>query len=103
MAAEILTEDLLRVSLQRLTREVVKSHPQFGEMLARNMMQTCGLAPDLERSAHYEELGTLLIDLGRLYLAEADVLRTVPGESRPSCGDVDTNAPQPSPDLTCTP
>src|SRR5687768_7817589 len=77
MAAEILTEDLLRVSLQRLSREVVKSYPQFGEMLAQNMLRTCGLIPDVERAAHYRELGTLLVDLGRLYLAEADVLCTV--------------------------
>lgn len=77
MAAEILTEDLLRISLQRLSREVVKTHPQFGEVLARNMLRTCGLVPDPERAAHYRELGTLLIDLGRLHLAEADVLMTV--------------------------
>lgn len=77
MAAEILTEDLLRISLQRLSREVVKSYPQFGEMLAQNMLRTCGLIPDLDRAAHYHDLGTLLIDLGRLYLAESEALRTV--------------------------
>jgi hypothetical protein len=77
MAAEILTEDLLRISLQRLSREVVKSYPQFGEVLAQNMLRTCGLIPDVERAAYYRELGTLLIDLGRLYLAEADALSTV--------------------------
>ncbi|WP_439664806.1 hypothetical protein ACSHWB_47005 [Lentzea sp. HUAS TT2] len=77
VAAEFLTEDLLRVSLQRLSREVVKSYPQFGELLAQNMLRTCGLIPDLERAEHYRELGTLLIDLGRLYLAEADELSTV--------------------------
>lgn len=79
MAAEILTEDLLRISLQRLSREVVKSYPQFGEVLAQNMLRTCGLIPDLERAEHYQELGTLLIDLGRLYLAESELLRTVDG------------------------
>ncbi|MFD5825396.1 hypothetical protein [Lentzea sp. NPDC060358] len=55
----------------------MKTYPQFGELLARNMLRTCGLIPDLERAAHFRELGTLLIDLGRLYLAEADVLATV--------------------------
>ena len=75
MAAEILTEDLLRVSLERLAREVVKTHPQFNVMLAQGLMRTCGLIPDLERAKHYHELGTLLMDLGRLYLAEADVLK----------------------------
>ncbi|GGU47495.1 hypothetical protein [Lentzea flava] len=74
MAAEILTEDLLRVSLERLAREVVKTHPHFSDTLARSLMRTCGLLPDPERAKHYNELGTLLIDLGRLYLAEAEVL-----------------------------
>ncbi|WP_394622288.1 hypothetical protein JNUCC0626_01390 [Lentzea sp. JNUCC 0626] len=77
VAAEILTEDLLRTSLQRLSREVVKTYPQFGELLAQNMLRTCGLIPDPERAAHYRELGTLLIDLGRLYHAEADELSTI--------------------------
>ena len=80
MAAEILTEDLLRTSLARLSREVVKTHPEFGEMLARHMMLTCGLIPDPQRAAHYHELGTLLVDLGRLYLAESEELRTVQEE-----------------------
>ncbi|MCP2245015.1 hypothetical protein [Lentzea aerocolonigenes] len=83
MAAEILTEDLLRISLQRLSREVVKTYPQFGELLAQNMLRTCGLIPDVERAEHYRELGTLLIDLGRLYLAEADVLSTVDMPQQP--------------------
>lgn len=74
MAAEILTEELLRTSLMRLSREVVKTYPQFGEVLAQRMMRTCGLVPDPERAAHFEELGVLLMDLGRLYLAESDVL-----------------------------
>ena len=78
MTAEFLTEDLLRSSLARLSREVVKTHPEFGEVLARHMMLTCGQVPDPERAAHYEELGTLLVDLGRLYLAESAELRTVP-------------------------
>lgn len=75
MAAEILTEDLLRVSLERLAREVSKTHPQFNEILTMRLMRTCGLIPDPERAKHYHELGTLLIDLGRLYLAEAYVLK----------------------------
>lgn len=74
MAAEVLTEDLLRISLQRLSREVVKTYPQFGEMLTQNIVRTCSLVPDPERARHFEELGVLLMDLGRLYLAEADVL-----------------------------
>lgn len=74
MAAEILTEELLRTSLVRLSHEVVKTHPEFGEMLTQNMMRTCSLVPDPERAKHYQELGVLLIDLGRLYLAESDAL-----------------------------
>ncbi|SDH05478.1 hypothetical protein SAMN05216553_11564 [Lentzea fradiae] len=77
MATEVLTEDLLRFSLQRLSREVVKTCPQFGELLAQNLLRTCGLVPDPERAAHYRELGTLLLGLGRLYLDEADVLTSV--------------------------
>jgi hypothetical protein len=80
VAADVLTEDLLRMSLSRLSREVIKTHPEFGELLARHMLLTCGLVPDLERAAHYHELGTLLVDLGNLYLAESDELRTVPEE-----------------------
>jgi hypothetical protein len=71
---EILTEDLLRTSLMRLSREVAKTHPEFGETLTRRVTRTCGFLPDRERAEHFQELGTLLIDLGRLYLAEADVL-----------------------------
>lgn len=74
MSAEVLTEDLLRISLARLSREVVKTYPQFGELLTQNMMRTCSLIPDPERARHFEELGVLLMDLGRLYLAESDVL-----------------------------
>lgn len=83
MAAEILTEELLRGSLMRLSREVVKTHPEFGEVLTQKMMRTCNLIPDLDRAQYYEELGVLLMDLGRLYLAEADVLRPISEESRP--------------------
>ncbi|MEV6240021.1 hypothetical protein [Lentzea sp. NPDC051838] len=75
MAAEVLTEDLLRVSLERLAREVVKTHPQFDEMLAMRLMRTCGLVSDPVRAEYFRELGVLLTDLGRLYLAEADVLK----------------------------
>ncbi|WP_030481890.1 hypothetical protein [Lentzea albidocapillata] len=78
MAAEILTEDLLRISLERLSREVARTHPEFGEMLARNMLRTCSLVPDSERAQRFEELGVLLKDLGRLYLAEAIILRGAP-------------------------
>ncbi|WP_346134524.1 hypothetical protein [Lentzea roselyniae] len=74
MAAEILTEELLRTSLVRLSREVAKTHPEFGEMLTQNMMRTCSLVPDPERAKHYQELGVLLIDLGCLYMAESDAL-----------------------------
>ncbi len=81
MAAEALTEDLLRVSLQRLSREVAKTYPQFGEMLTRNMMRTCSLTPDPERARHYQELGVLLTDLGRMYLAEADMPMSASNES----------------------
>ncbi|WP_330276567.1 hypothetical protein OG205_13500 [Lentzea sp. NBC_00516] len=73
MAAEILTEDLVR-----LAREVVKTHPQFGEVLSRQMMRTCSVTPDPERAAHFRELGVLLVDLGRLYLAEAEELMGPP-------------------------
>ncbi|MEU7479692.1 hypothetical protein AB0A63_27130 [Lentzea sp. NPDC042327] len=83
MAVDVLTEDLLRTSLSRLSREVVATHPEFGELLARHMLLTCGTAPDPERAAHFEELGTLLIDLGHLYLAEANELRTVPEDRAP--------------------
>lgn len=83
MAAEILTEDLLRTSLARLSREVVKTYPQFGEALTQHMARTCSLVPDPERARHYQELGVLLMDLGRLYLAESDVLMEVSGEPGP--------------------
>ena len=75
MAAEILTEDLLRISLRRLANQVERSHPEFREALAMGIVRTCGLVPDAERAEHYMDLGALLIDLGRLYIAEADVLR----------------------------
>lgn len=92
MAADVLSEDLLRISLARLTNEVVKTHPQFRDVLASSLVRTCGLVPDVERAAHYDELGMLLTDLGRLYRAEAQALRSVPGES----GVVDTlTAPGP--------
>lgn len=81
MAEETLTEDLLRISLQRLSREIVKTHPEFNEMLAQYMMRTCSLIPDLERAKHYQELGILLIDLGRLYLAESNALYPTSEES----------------------
>lgn len=71
---ETLTEDLLRTSLGRLSREVVKTHPEFSGVLVKYMTSTCGLIPDRERAGYYRELGTLLMDLGRLYLAESDVL-----------------------------
>ncbi|WP_434439645.1 hypothetical protein [Lentzea sp. E54] len=74
MAAEILSAELLRTSLMRLSREVMKTYPQFGEPLTQHMMRTCSAVPDLERARHFEELGVLLMDLGRLYLAESDVL-----------------------------
>lgn len=74
VAAEILTEDLLRVSLARLSREVVKTYPEFSDVLTRRMMRTCSLIPDPKRAEYYRELGVLLMDLGRLYLAESDVL-----------------------------
>jgi hypothetical protein len=83
VAAEILTEELLRTSLARLSREVVKTCPQFGEMLMRGMAGTCTLIPDPERARHFQELGILLVDLGRLYLAEADVLMGIYNESGP--------------------
>jgi hypothetical protein len=83
VAAEVLTEDLLRVSLARLSREVVKTHPEFGEVLTQYMVHTCSLVPDLERARHYQELGVLLMDLGRLYLAESEVLMGVPEPSAP--------------------
>ena len=79
MAAEILTEDLLRTSLARLSREVVKTYPQFGEVLTQNMMRTCSLVLDAERASHFQELGVLLMDLGRLYLAESEVLMGMSG------------------------
>lgn len=78
MTAEILTEDLLRTSLTRLSREVAKTYPQFGEMLMQSMLRTCSLVPDLERSERFEEIGVLLMDLGRLYLAESAILRPIP-------------------------
>ncbi|MET8761044.1 hypothetical protein [Lentzea sp. NPDC004782] len=82
MAAEILTEELLRVSLVRLSREIEKTHPHFGEVLAQHIARVCGLDPD--RVRHFQELGVLLMDLGRLYLAEADVLRNFTEEPEPS-------------------
>lgn len=78
MAAEIPTEDLLRISLARLSREVVKTYPQFGEMLTRNMARMCSLVPDPVRAEHFAELGVLLMDLGRLYLAESNLLMGIP-------------------------
>lgn len=90
MAAEFLTEELLSTSLMRLSREIEKTHPEFSETLARNTLRTCGLIPDLKRSEYYQELGILLIDLGRLYLAESDMLR--PTSSTP----VDDHRPQSS-------
>ncbi|SMC90201.1 hypothetical protein [Lentzea albidocapillata] len=74
MATEILTEDLLRVSLVRLSREVVKTYPEFGDVLTQKTMRTCELIPDSKRAEYFHELGVLLIDLGRLYLAESDIL-----------------------------
>ncbi|GGU26285.1 hypothetical protein [Lentzea flava] len=74
MATEILTEELLRTSLVRLAREVVKTHPEFGEVLTQNNMRSGGLIPAPERAKYYQELGALLIDLGRLYLAKSDAL-----------------------------
>ncbi|MDX8052012.1 hypothetical protein SK571_21680 [Lentzea sp. BCCO 10_0798] len=75
MAAEILTEELLRTSLMRLSREVAKSHPEFSEVLALHTVRTCSLVPDPNRAEYFRELGVLLIDLGRLYLAESDELK----------------------------
>ncbi|MFJ5993310.1 hypothetical protein [Lentzea sp. NPDC092896] len=57
----------------------MRTYPQFGEMLAQNMMRTRSAAPDLERAGHFQELGVLLMDLGRLYLAESDVLLAASG------------------------
>jgi hypothetical protein len=74
VAVEVSTEELLRISLARLSREVVKTYPQFGEMLTQHMARTRSLAPDPERARHYQELGVLLMDLGRLYLAESDAV-----------------------------
>ncbi|MCX2953570.1 hypothetical protein [Lentzea sp. NEAU-D7] len=74
MTAEILTEELLRTSLTRLSREVAKTHPQFSELLTQHTMRTCSLVPDPERARHFQELGVLLIDLGRLYLSESEML-----------------------------
>lgn len=81
MPAEILTEDLLRISLTRLAGEVAKTHLKLKDLLTLHMVRaTCGLPPDEERAKHFEELGLFLIDLGQLYLEEAQVLRQAPGE-----------------------
>lgn len=80
VTAEILTEELLRTSLTRLSREVMKTYPQFGELLTQHMLRTRSLVPDLERARHFQELGVLLMDLGRLYLAESDVLMEASAE-----------------------
>ncbi|MGZ3140409.1 hypothetical protein ACVDFE_00030 [Lentzea chajnantorensis] len=86
VSAEPLTEDLLRISLKRLAGVVAQSHPEFGGVLVQHLMKTCGMLPDAERAAHFEELGTLLIDLGRLYVAESEVLRA-PAQESVSDGD----------------
>lgn len=78
MAVEILTEDLLRISLTRLAGEVVKTYPELSEVLTQKMLRTCSMIPDPERANYFQELGVLLIDLGRLYLAESDALRPSP-------------------------
>jgi hypothetical protein len=81
MAVEILTGELLRISLHRLLPQVTKTHPELDDVLTQRVMRTCSLLPDAERADQYAELGTLLIDLGRLYVAEAEVLRPAPEES----------------------
>ncbi|TWP46494.1 hypothetical protein FKR81_35615 [Lentzea tibetensis] len=70
MAGDVLTDDLLRLSLQRLSQEVRKDVPELGPALARHMLGTCGLIPAHERAERYAELGQFLLDLGNLYLAE---------------------------------
>lgn len=70
MAQDVLTDDLLRLSLQRLSQEVGKDIPELSPLLAKHLLGTCGLIPAPERAQRYQELGQLLIDLGNLYLRE---------------------------------
>ncbi|GLZ35579.1 hypothetical protein Lesp02_77660 [Lentzea sp. NBRC 105346] len=70
MAGDVLTDDLLRLSLQRLSQEVRKDIPELGPLLAKHLLGTCGLIPAPERASRYRELGQFLIDLGNLYLRE---------------------------------
>jgi len=76
VAGDVLTDDLLRLSLQRLSQEVGKDVPELSPLLAKHLLGTCGLIPARERAERYRELGEFLTDLGRLYLAEyADLLK----------------------------